>query len=224
MRVKICGITQVEQALAIAHRGATDLGFICVAQSPRYVAPDHIAMILQALAAEGWPGGTVGVFANAAVEAMVAVVRQTGLNTLQLHGSETLEQCQSLRQALPHHRLIKAIRVRTTADLAQALTYAPLVDALLLDAYHPDHLGGTGLTLDWQALQSFAPPCPWFLAGGLRPDNIHQALASLQPQGIDLSSGVEQCPGVKDLALVAQLFDQLDSCLIPLDDLTPAPL
>lgn len=210
MRVKICGITQANQAMAIARLGATDLGFICVAQSPRYVAPDPIAAILQALMVEGWQGGTVGVFANAEVETLVAVIHQTGLNTLQLHGAETLDQCQHLRQALPHQRLIKAIRVRTAADLAHALTYVPTVDALLLDAYHPDHLGGTGLTLNWQALQTFSPPCPWFLAGGLRPDNIHQALATLQPDGIDLSSGVEQRPGVKDLALVAQLFERLN--------------
>lgn len=209
MQVKICGITQAEQALAITHMGATDLGFICVAQSPRYVAPAQIAAILNTLADNGWWGGTVGVFANADLDAMLAVVRQTGLNTVQLHGAETLEQCQHLRQALPQHRLIKAIRVCTTADLDQALAYAPTVDALLLDAYHPDHLGGTGLTLDWTALQTFVPPCPWLLAGGLRPDNIAQALASLHPHGIDLSSGVETRPGVKDLALVQRLFDQL---------------
>jgi phosphoribosylanthranilate isomerase len=202
MRVKICGITQVDQALSITQMGATDLGFICVTQSPRYVAPAQITAI-----------------ANATTETILAVVQQTGLNTVQLHGAETLEQCRTLRQALPHHRFIKAIRVRVTADLAQALDYAATVDALLLDAYHPDQLGGTGLTLDWQALKTFAPPCPWFLAGGLRPDNIHQALASLHPYGIDLSSGVENRPGVKDLALVQQLFHQLRG----LDSRTAAP-
>lgn len=215
MQVKICGITQAEQALAITRMGATDLGFICVAQSPRYVNPAQIANILKALADEGWQGGSVGVFANAPTETILAVVQQTGLNTVQLHGAETLEQCRTLRQALPHHRLIKAIRVRATADLNQALTYAATVNALLLDAYHPDQLGGTGLTLDWQALKTFSPPCPWFLAGGLRPDNVGQALASLTPQGIDLSSGVEVSPGVKDLALVQQLFEQLQPWLSP---------
>ncbi|MFH7241720.1 MAG: phosphoribosylanthranilate isomerase [Spirulina sp.] len=209
MQVKICGITQANQALAITQMGATDLGFICVAQSPRYIDPPQIAAILEALAAEGWQGGTVGVFANATTETILAVVQNTGLNTVQLHGAETLEQCRTLRQALPQRRLIKAIRIRTAADLDQALTYAATVDALLLDAYHPDQLGGTGLTLDWQALQTFDPPCPWLLAGGLRPDNVRQALASLNPQGIDLSSGVEVSPGVKNLALVQQLFDQL---------------
>lgn len=215
MQVKICGITQVDQALAIATMGATDLGFICVAQSPRYVAPGQIATMVKALADAGWRGRCVGVFANADGDTIRSVVGQTGLNTVQLHGAETVDQCQYLRQVLPQHRLVKAIRVRTTADLDQALTYGATVDALLLDAYHPDQLGGTGLTLDWSALQSFAPPCPWFLAGGLRPDNIQQALTTLSPQGVDLSSGVESCPGLKDLALVQRLFDQLQPWLTP---------
>lgn len=209
MRVKICGITQVDQALAITHLGATDLGFICVAQSPRYVEPTQIAAILTALGADGWSGGHVGVFANAALDTILAVVQATGLNTVQIHGAETPDDCQRLRHALPQHRLIKAIRVRSAADLDHALTYLPTVDTLLLDAYHPDHLGGTGLTLDWATLQAFAPPCPWFLAGGLRPDNIQAALAHLRPDGIDLSSGVEIRPGIKDLALVQGLFDRL---------------
>jgi phosphoribosylanthranilate isomerase len=90
MRVKICGITQVDQALSITQMGATDLGFICVTQSPRYVAPAQITAIVETLDAEGWQGGTVGVFANATTETILAVVQQTGLNTVQLHGAETL--------------------------------------------------------------------------------------------------------------------------------------
>lgn len=209
MQVKICGITQVDQAIAIAHQGATDLGFICVAQSPRYVPPDRIAAIVQALSAVQLRVNTVGVFANATTADVLAVVAQTGLSAVQLHGTESLEQCQQVRSQLPHTRLIKAIRVRSQADLDLALAYAAAVDALLLDAYHPDQLGGTGLTLDWRSLETFAPPCPWLLAGGLRPANIGQALTTLAPQGIDLSSGVEHSPGVKDLALVQQLFVQI---------------
>lgn len=213
MQVKICGITQVDQAIAIAQQGATDLGFICVVESPRYVLPDRIAAIIRALQAANLRLGTVGVFANATPANIQAVVNQTGLTAVQLHGSESLEDCQQVRSHLPQTKLIKAIRVRSQADLDLALTYAPHVDALLLDAYHPDQLGGTGLTLDWQSLQTFAPPCPWLLAGGLRPDNVAQALSTLMPQGIDLSSGVEQCPGVKDLALVRQLMGQLQPWL-----------
>jgi phosphoribosylanthranilate isomerase len=215
MRVKICGITQAEQAIAIARRGATHLGFICVPQSPRYLAPEAIAAIAQALDTAGVAVHTVGVFADAPFDDLWAIARQAQLSHLQLHGQETLEQCQRLRAELPDLSLIKAIRVRTAADLALATAYAPHVDALLLDAYHPQQLGGTGLTLDWQALGDFQPPCPWLLAGGLTPDNIATALTALQPHGIDLSSGVEQRPGVKDLSRIDQLFAALTPWLSP---------
>jgi phosphoribosylanthranilate isomerase len=209
MRVKICGITQVDQALAIAALGATDLGFICVPESPRYLNPVSLAPILQTLRDQAVRVGMVGVFANAPLTTLGAMVDQVGLTAVQLHGAETLQDCQRLRQQLPQVELIKAIRVRSDGDLALALSYAPWVDTLLLDAYHPDSLGGTGHTLDWRSLSHFRPPCPWFLAGGLRPDNIQTALASLSPDGIDLSSGVEQYPGWKDLGLVGQLFQAL---------------
>jgi phosphoribosylanthranilate isomerase len=209
MQVKICGITQIDQALAIAQLGATHLGFICVPQSPRYVSSEHLAEMTQALSVAGVAVGTVGVFANADLSNILAVTHQTQLTTLQLHGTESIAFCQNLRERLPNIQLIKAIRVRAAEDLALALTYTPYVDALLLDAYHPQHLGGTGLTLDWPALGSFKPTCPWLLAGGLKPDNVRQALSTLSPDGIDLSSGVEQHPGYKDLLLVQQLFEQL---------------
>ncbi|MBD2233499.1 phosphoribosylanthranilate isomerase [Phormidium tenue] len=209
MRVKICGITQSEQAIAIARHGATHLGFICVPQSPRYLTPAAIAEITNALDAAGVVTKTVGVFADATLEEMGAIARQANLSHIQLHGQESLEQCQQLLAEIPSIFLIKAIRVRTAADLVLAETYAPYVDALLLDAYHPDQLGGTGLTLDWDALVSFRPTCPWMLAGGLTPENVSTALSTLGPDGIDLSSGVEHQPGVKDLALVRHLFEQL---------------
>jgi phosphoribosylanthranilate isomerase len=209
MWVKICGITQVDQALAIAALGATHLGFICVPQSPRYLSPEGLAPILQGLRERRVRVGTVGVFADADPGTLGAIVKQVGLNTVQLHGGEPPQVCQELRLELPGVRLIKAIRVRSEADLARALTYTPWVDALLLDAYHSDRLGGTGRTLDWAALTRFRPPCPWFLAGGLRPDNIQTALTRLSPDGIDLSSGVEQRPGWKDLTLVRALFQAL---------------
>ena len=212
LQVKICGITQVEQGQAIARLGATALGYVCVARSPRYITPEAIAPITAALPKVQH----FGVFANAPLSEIVAAVKTAGLSTVQLHGDETPAACQLLRDALqaaslPHIKLVKALRIRTTADLAAALSYEPDVDALLLDAYHPDQLGGTGRTLDWPTLQTFAPNRPWFLAGGLTPDNVLSALAQLSPDGIDLSSGVERSPGDKDLQKVRQLFDQIKS-------------
>ena len=128
---------------------------------------------------------------------------------MQLHGDESPEFCEQLRSFLPNIEIIKALRVKNAQALAQADIYANWVDTLLLDAYHPQQLGGTGKTLDWENLRQFQPKCPWFLAGGLTPDNVMEALNKVQPNGIDLSSGVERAPGDKDLVKVAQLFECL---------------
>ena len=208
MRVKICGITKPEQGQAIAQLGATALGFICVQASPRYVTPDRIRAIVEQLLV---PVDCVGVFAEATVEEISRVVAETGLNAVQLHGSESPEFCQVLRQALPEVKILKALRVKTLECLDRTVIYTSYVDALLLDAYHPHLLGGTGKTLDWETLQQFCPSCPWLLAGGLTPENVIDALSLLQPSGIDLSSGVERSPGDKDLDKVAQLFENVRS-------------
>jgi phosphoribosylanthranilate isomerase len=188
--------------------GATDLGFICVPASPRYVTPDLLQTIVEQL-----PSGVnpVGVFANESIESIAATVAQTSLKTVQLHGTESVEFCRALRPILPQCEIIKAWRVRNPSDLELIQTYTSSVDALLLDAYHPQMLGGTGQTLDWSQLASFKPSIPWLLAGGLTPANVTNALNQIHPEGIDLSSGVEISPGQKDLNLVAQLFTNLRS-------------
>ena len=128
---------------------------------------------------------------------------------LQLHGGETPERCQALRAVLgPDLILWKALRIRSEADLEQAEAYAAVVDALLLDAWVPDQLGGTGhrIPIDW--LEGFQPRLPWWLAGGITPERLPQALQALAatpPVGVDASSGVERAPGDKDLARVEQL-------------------
>jgi phosphoribosylanthranilate isomerase len=210
MRIKICGITTVEQGTAIAQMGATDLGFICVPSSPRYLNLTKLQPLVLAL---GSVANTVGVFADFSVMTIAHVVGLTELNTVQMHGNESIEFCQELRAALPETEIIKAWRVRSSEDLDKIAAYSDVVDSLLLDAYHPDALGGTGQTLDWEQLSAFNPPIPWLLAGGLTPDNICTALSQLDPAGIDLSSGVEVSPGNKDLALVDRLFANLSSRL-----------
>ncbi|MBF2009590.1 phosphoribosylanthranilate isomerase [Chlorogloeopsis fritschii PCC 9212] len=206
MRVKICGITKPEQGKAIASFGATALGFICVSTSPRYVYVEQIRAVVALL-----PNNidTIGVFANTSVEEITQIATDSGLTGVQLHADESPEFCQKLRVNLPDVEIIKALRIRNAADFDKAIAYSTCVDTLLLDAYHPQQLGGTGKTLDWQILQQFNPSCPWFLAGGLTPDNILEALNQVQPSGIDLSSGVERAPGDKDLDKVARLFERL---------------
>lgn len=206
MRVKICGITRPDQGQAIAHQGATALGFICVPSSPRYVTPAQIRAVVEQL-----PAGVdrIGVFANTTWEEICQTVADAALTSVQLHGKETPDFCQRLRLLLPKVEIIKALRVKTLEDLGQADAYTAWVDSLLLDAYHPQMLGGTGQTLDWVTLGQFHPRRPWLLAGGLTPDNVLDALSQVHPSGIDLSSGVERAPGDKDLYRVAQLFERL---------------
>jgi phosphoribosylanthranilate isomerase len=206
MRIKICGITTTEQGIAIAQMGATDLGFICVPSSPRHLKLYQLQSMITELAGMV---NTVGVFADFSVTTIAQVVTIANLDTVQLHGTESVAFCQELRQALPDKEIIKAWRVRNSRDLELIQTYSTVVDSLLLDAYHPDALGGTGQTLDWQQLAAFQPSLPWLLAGGLTPDNICTALSQLQPDGIDLSSGVEVSPGNKNLDLVDRLFINL---------------
>ena len=210
LRVKICGITNLEQGRAIANLGATALGFILVPSSPRYISTTQLASIIPHLPT---PVDTIGVFVDSSLKEIGQIVRSTGLSAVQLHGQETPDYCRELRQQLPAVEIIKALRIRNAQDLANATNYETVVNTLLLDAYHPQLMGGTGHTLDWSMLENFLPQCPWLLAGGLNPDNILEALGKVNPDGIDLSSGVELAPGNKDLSKVEKLFQQLRSYL-----------
>lgn len=214
IRVKICGITKPDQGRAIAQLGANVLGFICVTQSRRYILPEQIRAIVRDLPLNpvtNRPIDRIGVFANAGMGEIYQTVTTAELNGVQLHGDESPQFCHQLRLALPDVEIVKALRVNAPEVLQQANLYQGYVNTLLLDTYHPNVLGGTGQTLDWSTLQNFRPGCPWFLAGGLNPDNVLDALAQIQPNGIDLSSGVERAPGDKDLFRVQQLFRQLGS-------------
>ena len=212
IRVKVCGITKPVQAQAIAERGANSLGFICFPPSLRYVSSTEIRTIIKNLPEKI---GKIGVFVNASPGEISQVVEEAGLTGVQMHGDESPEFCRQLKALLPQVELIKAIRVKTPSSLTQSYEYTDYVDALLLDAYHPQLLGGTGQTLNWENLAQFSPKIPWLLAGGLNPDNILEALKQVKPDGVDLSSGVERSPGDKDLDKVALLFERLQSKINP---------
>ncbi|MEO0984393.1 MAG: phosphoribosylanthranilate isomerase [Cyanobacteria bacterium J06639_14] len=210
--VKICGLIVPEQAVAIARIGADAIGLIGVQSSPRYVTPLQMRAISHALIEASFDSvERVGVLVNADVKALAEMVDVGKLTTLQLHGQESPETCTAIRQLYPDLKLIKAFRIKSEADLASTQLYENVVDAILLDAYDPQQLGGTGKTLPWRSLQNFQPRQPWILAGGLKPENIQEALASLTPHGIDLSSGVESSPGNKSLPKVKQLFAALQN-------------
>jgi phosphoribosylanthranilate isomerase len=208
MRIKICGLTKLAQARAIASLGVDSLGFICFPPSPRYLDVANLKHITNGIKTAT---RKIGVFVNSDAQEISQVVQETNLTGVQLHGKETPEFCKSLRKLLPTIELIKAIRVRNLASLLETEIYFSCVDTLLLDAYHPNFWGGTGETLNWEQLALFCPPIPWLLAGGLTPENILTALEQANPDGIDLSSGVERSPGDKDLAKVSKLLAVLDN-------------
>jgi len=206
VRLKVCGLTKREQCLALAHLGVHALGFICVPSSPRYVSPTQ----LRALTANLPPFlAKVGVFADAPLTTVLDLVQSAQLTAVQLHGQESPEYCEELARQVTGGTIIKALRLKSMQQLAQLEDYWPHIDALLLDAYHPTALGGTGQALPWLALQHFQPPKPWILAGGITPENIRDCLALLSPDAIDVSSGVEFAPGDKDPQRVAQLLAAL---------------
>jgi phosphoribosylanthranilate isomerase len=130
---------------------------------------------------------------------------ERGHRVLQLHGQESPARCAQLRQELPGCSIWKALRLRSTAALQRLDDYAGCVDAVLLDAWVADQLGGTGHRIPLEWLEGLAPSLPWWLAGGIQASNAAAVLARLRPTGLDASSGVEQAPGIKDLEKVAAL-------------------
>lgn len=193
VRVKICGITNREDALIAADAGADMLGFIFYEKSPRYVTAQRVAEI-----ARGLPQHIlkVGVFVDPSPEAVTEAAQGGGLNLLQFHGNETPDFCTQFGLLS-----IKAFRVKDVTSLDAMADYA--TDAWLLDTYNPDQPGGTGETFNWElAALARARGRPVFLAGGLTPENVARAVAQVNPFAVDVSSGVEVSPGRKDAAKV----------------------
>jgi phosphoribosylanthranilate isomerase len=207
IQVKICGLTNVEDALVAIEAGADLLGFILYPKSPRYVEPERLGEILrelrQSLRTTQQLPRTVGVFVNEPLEQMAALLEQIGLDYAQLHGNEA----PAVLRRLPG-RAFKALRPTNEIEALQAAhTFAPLGPpagpALMIDAFDPAAYGGTGKQADWHAAAAVARQHPGLLlAGGLTPDSVAAAIQAVQPWGVDVSSGVEAMPGRKDHARV----------------------
>jgi len=188
-RVKICGITCVEDAIAVVDAGAEALGLVFYAASPRAVT---IAQA-RAIALVAGPFTVVtGLFVNADPEFVDAVLKQVPLQLLQFHGDEDLAYCESF--ARPY---MKAIRMRPELDVATAIAEYPSASGILLDAYRPGVPGGTGETFDWARVPRQSVK-PLVLAGGLTATNVADAIRATQVYGVDVSGGVESAPGKKD--------------------------
>lgn len=203
MMVKICGITSLEDADAAVEAGANSLGFVFWSKSPRFIDPDRARVIVSSLPPFVVP---VGVFVNqpaAHVRGVAALVR---LGAVQLHGDEDL-----LYVAGMDYPVIKAVSIESGEE-ADRIDIWPRRTTLLLDVHDPVSRGGTGRTVDWSAAAAIAARRRTVLAGGLTPDNVAQAIERVRPYGIDVSSGVERAPGVKDHARIRALFEALNDC------------
>ncbi len=188
-RVKICGITRVEDAQSAVEAGADALGFIFIPHTPREVDPPHAAAIVRSLPPFVT---TVGVFADRPAEELESIASLCGLTAVQLVGEEDPEYCVKLR-----HPVIKGIRVRTAADVARASAYRN-TQAILLDAFVEGHRGGTGALFPWEWARGASRYGRIIVAGGLTPANVRHVVQELHPYAVDVSSGVEVSPGRKD--------------------------
>jgi phosphoribosylanthranilate isomerase len=202
-RVKMCGTTRLEDALFAVEQGVDALGFIFFEKSPRNIDIDRARQIIVELPPFV---DRVGVFVNAPIEKILAAAK-AGLSVLQLHGSESVEYCQGIRKQIPHCALIKAFRVGDDSRAEEFAPYNDVVDAFLLDTYVKGAEGGTGEVFDWSIIESLGLERPFLLAGGLTPENVTEAIRSATPYGIDINSGVESSPGIKDHTKIASLLD-----------------
>lgn len=184
IRVKICGVTTVEDAEFALEAGADALGLNFVPGTPRCLEVEQAREISEALA----PFGTrVGIFVNERPEHVMEIARRVGLDAAQLHGDETPEDCRWLIER--GLRVIRALRVKGPETIAQMDAFPDC--AILLDAYVKGALGGTGETFDWELARQAAVARPIILSGGLKPENVGEAVRDVQPYGVDSSSGVE---------------------------------
>ncbi len=198
VKVKICGITRAQDAMLASDLGASAIGFVFWARSPRFVDPVEARAIAAQLPPDVAP---IGVFVDPSVDEVRQVVEHVGLAAVQLHGDEA----PAVYGVWPY-RVIKAISVRgaATVDMVRAV---PDNVTVLLDASDDTRRGGTGRTVDWSVARAIAARRRTFLAGGLRPTNVAEAIRVVSPYGLDVSSGVEAEPGRKDPARLRDLFD-----------------
>ncbi len=204
VKLKICGITSLDDAQAAIECGADYLGFNFYPPSPRYISPERAREIIARLPDEVEP---VGIFVNRPKPAeVIGVLQMTGARMAQLHGDESPEYCAQVGDA----RVIKALRVGQDFEPRCVLEYP--ASAILLDAFDKDLYGGTGQTADWAVAREAARLARVILAGGLSPENVCRAIRAVEPFAVDLNSGVESAPGKKDPGKLQILKKELSLC------------
>jgi len=199
-RVKICGITRTEDALAAVNAGADALGFVFYAPSPRHISIQQASLIFDSL-----PPfiNKVALFVNPSREEVDEALASLSIDVLQFHGDEDAAFCESFNK--PY---LKAIRVQPGTDFSKLAEDYKMASGLLFDAFDSKQYGGTGHTFDWSLLPNNYPT-PLILAGGLTADNVCQAITETRPYAVDISSGVEQSKGLKDPQLIKQFMQEV---------------
>jgi phosphoribosylanthranilate isomerase len=200
-RVKICGITRLEDGLAAAAAGADALGFNFYAKSPRVIDTAQAQAFHAALPAFV---ARVGLFVNANADFVNAVLAAVPLDLLQFHGDESANYCESF--ARPY---LKALRMKPGLDLAAAAREFASAQGILVDAWHEGQFGGTGNSFDWSLLGTAVRSERLILAGGLHPGNVAEAIRQVRPWAVDVSSGVESAPGIKDKGKIEQFISEV---------------
>ncbi|MDH4873997.1 phosphoribosylanthranilate isomerase [Pseudomonas sp. BN515] len=199
VRIKICGITRIEDALAAIAAGADAIGFVFYAKSPRAVTPAQARAIIAALPPFVT---TVGLFVDMPRAELARLLTEVPLDLLQFHGDEGPEDCAGYGR--PY---IKALRVKPGDDVAAAISRYPAASGILLDTYVPGTPGGTGEAFDWSLVPRDAAK-PLILAGGLTPENVSDAVRQVRPYAVDVSGGVEASKGIKDAAKIQAFIQQ----------------
>jgi phosphoribosylanthranilate isomerase len=200
-KIKICGITNEDDALFCAECGADFLGFIFVPGSPRFIEPEKAGKIAARLRESGKASKFVGVFRDASNDYIREIKDVADLDLVQLHGSETEDDIRELG--------IPAIKTLHVGGSLPDTHLTPTAAWLLFDTYDECRSGGTGRRFDWSLMASYERSKPFFLSGGLNPDNVVAAISLVRPDAIDIASGVESRPGIKDHAAVARLFERV---------------
>jgi len=196
--VKICGITNIHDARSAVECGADALGFIFYPKSKRHISPVKAREMIRKLPCEVI---RVGVFVNQEIEEVKEIAAFCGLSLIQLHGDESVQYCGQF----PASSLIKAVRPRTGKDMVGCKDYP--VAIILIDAYAPGRYGGTGRVSDWSLAARIKKTRPLILAGGLRADNIREAIEVVRPHAVDINSGVEISPGKKDPRKMREIIE-----------------
>jgi phosphoribosylanthranilate isomerase len=202
IKVKICGITNLDDAMAAVDAGADALGFVFYRKSARAVDHKVVADIVSHLPPFVT---TVGVFVDEDCDLVRQTLIECGIQVAQLHGAETVAYCAALGTPV-----IKAFRPRTSADYEDLVGYR--VSAFLLDTYHEAMPGGTGVKIDWDLVAKAKLPAPIILAGGLTPETVRDAIECVQPYGVDVSTGVERSPGKKDHVKLRRFIAAAKGC------------